>query len=238
MSVLKCLGSSSSGNAYILECDNEQLIIELGVSWKEIMKGLNYDITKVRACLTSHIHKDHSKSIPNAIKYGLQVVSCVEVRTIHPQVKVLKKGVKTLIGGFKIQPIPLYHNVECIGFLIEHSEFGRLVFATDTNSIPYRFKDVNHFLVECNYDVDILIDNACDNIYSQSASENHMELNDTIEFLKQNNSSPLQSITLIHLSNGNINAKTAKKRVQDELGFSNVIVADAGVEIELIKEDF
>ena len=100
------------------------------------------------------------------------------------------------------------------------------------------FKDVNHFLVECNYDVDILIDNACDNIHSQSASENHMELNDTIEFLKQNYSSSLQSITLIHLSNGNINAKTAKKRVQDELGFSNVIVADAGVEIELIKEDF
>lgn len=238
MAKLKVLSSGSSGNCYILECENEQLSIELGISWKEILKGLNYDLTKVRACLVSHQHLDHSCAISHALKNGIDAYSCQDVQTIHPQVKVLKKGIKTLIGGFSAQPIPLYHNTECIGFLIEHSEFGRLVFATDTNSIPYRFKNVNHFLVECNYDVDILIDNACDNIHSQSASENHMELNDTIEFLKQNYSSSLQSITLIHLSNGNINAKTAKKRVQDELGLSNVIVADAGVEIELIKEDF
>lgn len=232
------LGSSSSGNCYILDCDNEQLIIELGVSWKEIMKGLNYDITKVRACLTSHIHKDHSKSIPNAIKYGLQVVSCEEVQTIYPQVKVLKKGTKMRLGGFRVQSIPLRHNCECYGYLIEHNSIGKLIFATDCNSVPYRFKNVNHFVIECNYDADILIDNMCNNVYSQSASENHLELNDTIKFLKQNYSSALQSVILIHLSNGNINAEKAKQRVRNELGFSNVIVADAGVEIELIKEDF
>lgn len=238
MAKLITLGSSSSGNAYILECDNEQLIIELGVSWKEIMKGLNYDITKVRACLTSHIHKDHSKSIPNAIKYGLQVVSCVEVRTIHPQVKVLKKGVKMRLGGFKVQAIPLQHNCECYGYLIEHNSISKLIFATDCNSVPYRFKNVNHFVIECNYDADILIDNMCNNVYSQSASENHLELNDTIEFLKQNYSSALQSVTLIHLSNGNINAETAKQRVKDELGFDNVYVADKGLIVELNKDDF
>lgn len=238
MAKLMTLGSSSSGNCYILDCDNEQLIIELGVSWKEIMKGLNYDITKVRACLTSHIHKDHSKSIPNAIKYGSQVVSCVEVRTIHPQVKVLKKGVKMRLGGFKVQAIPLQHNCECYGYLIEHNSIGKLMFATDCNSVPYRFKNVNHFVIECNYDADILIDNMCNNVYSQSASENHLELNDTIEFLKQNYSSALQSVTLIHLSNGNINAETAKQRVKDELGFDNVYVADKGLIVELNKDDF
>ena len=47
-----------------------------------------------------------------------------------------------------------------------------------------------------------------------------------------------RAVVLWHLSDTNINAKIAKKRVQDELGFSNVIVADVGVEIELIKEDF
>lgn len=238
MTTLKVISSNSSGNCYILECDNEQLIIELGVSWKEIMKGLNYDITKVRACLTSHIHKDHSKSIPNAIKYGLQVVSCAEVQTIHPQVKVLKKGVKMRLGGFKVQAIPLQHNCECYGYLIEHNSISKLIFATDCNSVPYRFKNVNHFVIECNYDADILIDNMCNNVYSQSASENHLELNDTIEFLKQNYSSALQSVTLIHLSNGNINAETAKQRVKDELGFDNVYVADKGLIVELNKDDF
>lgn len=238
MTTLKVISSNSSGNCYILECDNEQLIIELGVSWKEIMKGLNYDITKVRACLTSHIHKDHSKSIPNAIKYGLQVVSCVEVRTIHPQVKVLKKGVKMRLGGFKVQAIPLQHNCECYGYLIEHNSISKLIFATDCNSVPYRFKGISHWLIESNYSNDLLIDNMCNDTYSQSASENHLEIEDTIEVLKQNYSSELQTIILCHLSNGNSNAELFKQRVKDELGFDNVFVADKGLVVELNKDDF
>ena len=83
-----------------------------------------------------------------------------------------------------------------------------------------------------------MIDNACNNVYSQSASENHLEIEDTIEFLKQNYSSSLQTIILIHLSNGNINAETAKQRVKDELGFDNVYVADKGLIVELNKDDF
>lgn len=238
MAKLRVLSSGSSGNCYILECGNEQLIIELGVSWKEILKGLNYDLSKVQACLVSHQHLDHSKSIPNAIKYGLQVVSCEEVRIIHPQVKVLKKGVKMRLGGFSVQAIPLQHNCECYGFLIEHNSIGKLIFCTDTNSVPYRFKGINHWLIESNYSNDLLIDNMCNDTYSQSASENHMEIEDTIEVLKQNYSSELQTIILCHLSNGNSNAELFKQRVKDELGFDNVFIADSGVEVELIKEDF
>lgn len=54
MAKLITLGSSSSGNAYILDCENEQLIIELGVSWKEILKGLNYKLGNVVGALCSH----------------------------------------------------------------------------------------------------------------------------------------------------------------------------------------
>ena len=54
MATLKVISSGSVGNAYILDCGNEQLIIELGVSWKEILNELNYDLKKVRGCLASH----------------------------------------------------------------------------------------------------------------------------------------------------------------------------------------
>lgn len=238
MTTLKVISSNSSGNAYILECDNEQLIIELGVSWKDILKGLDYNLTKVRACLVSHQHLDHSKSIPNAIKYGLLVFSCEEVAIAHPQVKVLKQGVKIRLGGFKVQAIPLQHNCECYGYLIEHNSIGKLVFATDCNSVPYRFKGISHWLIESNYSNDLLIDNMCNDTYSQSASENHLEIEDTIEVLKQNYSSELQTIILCHLSNGNSNAELFKQRVKDELGFDNVFVADKGLVVELNKDEF
>lgn len=54
MSKLTVLSSGSQGNAYILECDGEQILIELGIAWKKIMKGLNYKIDSVVGALCSH----------------------------------------------------------------------------------------------------------------------------------------------------------------------------------------
>ena len=183
-------------------------------------------------------HQDHAKSIPNALKYGLSVYSCVDVNSIYPQVKVLKKGVKMRLGGFKVQAIPLFHSVENYGFVIEHEECGKIVFCTDTYQIPYRFKGVQHYLVEANNEFDEMIDNLCDNIKSRSHNNDHLELSDTIEFLKENYSSDLQSITLIHLSQTNIDAEKAVQKAKDELGFANVKYAQKDLIIELNKEEF
>lgn len=51
---LKVLGSSSDGNCYILDSNNKKLIIELGVSWSDVLKGLNYKIEDVAGCIVSH----------------------------------------------------------------------------------------------------------------------------------------------------------------------------------------
>lgn len=240
MATLKTLSSGSHGNSYILECGNEQLLIELGISWKEILKGLNYDLSKIVCCLVSHKHQDHlnTSAITNAIKYGLTVYSCADVNSIYPQVKVLKKGIKMRVGGFAIQAIPLYHDVPNYGYLIDHKDTGKILFATDTSQIPYRFKNLSQIFIEANNDFDEMVDNLCENEFSRSHSENHLELSDTIEFLKQNYSSDLQSITLIHLSQTNIDADKAVQRVKDELGFANVKYAKSGLEITLNKSEF
>ena len=239
MATLKVLSSGSHGNCYLLQCANETLILELGIKWGDILKGLDYNLGCVCGCLCSHLHSDHSRSIQNALSFGLSVYSCEEVASIYLGVETLNLKAKTRIGkGFIVQPIKLFHNVECYGFLIQHEEFGKMVFATDTNSVPYKFKDVQHWLLESNYDNDILIDNACNDVYSRSASENHLEINDTIEVLKRNYSSELQNVVLIHLSSGNSNEKNFKERVQQELGFDRVWVANNGMEIELNKSEF
>ena len=54
MATFKTISSGSHGNSYILECGNEQLLIELGISWKEIMKGLDYKLGNVVGALCSH----------------------------------------------------------------------------------------------------------------------------------------------------------------------------------------
>lgn len=83
-----------------------------------------------------------------------------------------------------------------------------------------------------------MIDDMCDNVFSRSASQNHMDVEDTIDFLKKNITSDCQSITLIHLSSQNADANLFKKRVQDELCFYNVNIAKKGLVVELNKEEF
>lgn len=55
---IQCLGSSSSGNGYILKSNNgEVLILEAGLKFREYKEALNFDIKSVRACVVSHAHR-------------------------------------------------------------------------------------------------------------------------------------------------------------------------------------
>ena len=58
---LKVLGSGSSGNCYILENENEALIIEAGLPFMEVKKALNFNVMKIVGMISSHEHGDHYK---------------------------------------------------------------------------------------------------------------------------------------------------------------------------------
>lgn len=238
MAKLKIVSTGSHGNSFLLICERETLLIELGVSWDNILRSLDYNLDNVVGCLVSHCHKDHSISIPNALKFSLSVYSCKDVQSIYPQVKVLERDFKKRIGGFLIQPIPLYHDVECYGFLIEHKEFGRMLFATDTNTFPYRLKNINHILIEANYKDEYIIDNLCMNEASCSASGNHLEINETIEAIKKNYTQELQNVVLIHLSHTNANSVEFKKDVESAIGMKCVTIGESDVEVELNSCEF
>lgn len=238
MSRLITVGSGSSGNAYILECDNEILLLELGVSWKEILKALDFKLDKVVGCLCSHAHGDHAKSVKDALRAGISVYSTQGVQFIHPKVKVPKMGEKTQIGGFLIQPLEVPHSCECYAYIVQHPEIGKLVIATDCSAFKYKIKEVNHWLLEANYSEQILIDKMCDDDLGRSLYGNHLELEDTVAVLKANFCSATQSVTLIHLSDTNSNEKEFVQRVKDEFGFENVSAAYAGQVINLEKEEF
>ena len=62
--ILKTVATGSSGNCHLLIADNgEILILDCGVSIKEIKKGLGWNIKKVVGVLCTHKHLDHSKSL-------------------------------------------------------------------------------------------------------------------------------------------------------------------------------
>jgi phosphoribosyl 1,2-cyclic phosphodiesterase len=183
-------------------------------------------------------HKDHSKSVPNALKSGLSVYSCQDVANTYKGVKVLPVGVKTQIGGFKVQPLIVPHNAMCYAYIITHEEMGKLVFATDAADFRYKIRGTHHWIIECNHCEELMLEHALNNVYSMSASENHLEIKQSIDVLKNNFCVDTQTIVLCHLSQGNADEKEFAQRVKNELAFSNVYIAKPNLEIELNKSEF
>ena len=55
--LLKCVNTGSqNGNCYILENESEALILDAGVRYRDVLKALDYNISKVVGNLLSHEH--------------------------------------------------------------------------------------------------------------------------------------------------------------------------------------
>jgi len=229
---LHVLGSSSSGNTYILTtADNHHLIIEAGIDTREVKKAINYRTSDILGVLVSHEHNDHAKYVNDYLRMGITTLALPEVFASHKSPMVFAKTIKPnqgyIIGGFKILPLPAAHDVPCVGFLITHSEMGRLFFLTDTMYSPASLPaNLNHIMIECNYDDETLqysIDNGLTNPGMRSRLElSHLELHNTIETLRTANPLP-DNIILIHLSHNNCNPDLALHSVQQSFGVPTYI---------------
>ena len=243
---LKVLGSSSSGNCYLLSNKEETLIIECGLPYKTILKGLNFNLNNVVGILASHEHKDHSKALRDMLSNGIDVYTgfgtamaiAKECRVIetHHRLHFIKSEEQFKVGGFTILPFEVEHDAaEPLGFLISHGDTGKILFATDTYYIQYKFNGLKHILIECNYSKEILgrnIDNGLNPARAKRLLTSHFSLENLKGFLKETDLTQCEDITLIHLSDGNSNAAHFKKEIERLTG-KPVYIADSGLELEL-----
>ena len=129
---LRVLGSSSSGNCYILDNGNEALIIEAGIRFIDVKKALNFNIRKVVGCLITHQHNDHAKYAKAMVDCGFHVLALPEVieskELKGSRVKAIKIGTGYLLGGFRVIPFPAFHDVPCVGYFIKHPDCGSIMF--------------------------------------------------------------------------------------------------------------
>nr|DAS34841.1 MAG TPA: YycJ-like MBL-fold protein [Caudoviricetes sp.] len=237
---LKVLGSGSKGNAYLLRADNgETLMIECGLPFKEIMRGVGFSVSSVVGCLISHSHSDHSFAIHDVLKYGIKVLAIENVFTAknvknRAFCKTIEPMHGYIVGGFKVFVLNMAHDVPCVGFIIDHAEMGRLFFATDTMMVEYKLPKLNHILIEANYADEILQENIDNGIVPAAMRErllhSHMELQTCKAALGVNDLSAVNEIVLLHLSGNNSDPKDFKKQVEEATG-KPVYVARHGLNI-------
>ena len=239
---LTILGSSSSGNCYLLHNKEECLVIEAGIPFKEVKKALDFNIRNIKGVLVSHEHGDHAKYAKDYLSAGIGVYTSLgtyEALGINPlhMFRVINHSNFIQLGGFVIKPFEVEHDaVMPYGFFIHHKEMGYLVFATDTYYVRYKFPDVNHILVECNYKQSILDESFyTGHIHKQlrdRTMKSHFELENVKAFLKNNNSHHLKSVVLLHLSDRNSDACLFQNECQS-VTHKPTYIAEPGLRVNL-----
>lgn len=192
--MIKCLASGSSGNGWIIDDGKEILIVECGIPVKDAKIGINFQISRVVGCAVTHSHVDHAKFIRQYEGCGLEIFKPYETEERSRR-----------LGRYFIQTFPLVHDVPCFGLLISNPTLGRILFATDTEYIKYRFKNLNYIIVEANYVNSMLNDELDDTVKRTHVIRGHMELETTKRFLQNNVDENTKAVILSHLSSENAN---------------------------------
>ena len=224
---IKTIASGSTGNCYHLADGRTNLLLECGITFKKIQQAISFKISSLSACLITHEHGDHAKSVENIIRAGIDCYMSEGTANVlglksGPGIKIISAQKQFQIGTWSILPFDTIHDcAEPLGFLLVSGK-NKVLFATDTAYIKYRFNSLTHILIECNYQDDILQENINNGIVEYGMKkrllETHMSLRQTIGFLKANDLSKVREIHLIHLSGRNSDAEFMQNEVIKETG--------------------
>lgn len=195
---------------------------------------MGYDFKKVVACLVSHEHQDHCKGLAGLIKetavdvyathgtiQGLESVSALKgkINAYRTNGMILNRCYS--VDGWELTSFSINHEgLEPSGFLIKSETGERILFATDTNYIEYRFNNLSHIIIEANYKEEILQESDYLETIKTRIRESHMEINQTINFIKisKERSDDLIEIILIHTSSVNGDPEAFRKQIERETG--------------------
>lgn len=217
-------GSSSQGNSYALQSDSgEILLIEAGIPLKEVKRAIGYKTSKVVGCITSHVHGDHAKYIPEYLKAGISVSSNDEVAEKYPGVDTMSENITFKFGNFGVTPFEVQHDAKNFGYLIHEPSYGTIFFATDCYNLNFVIQGCNTYLAECNYSDAILDKAVAEGKTPRSQADrvrlSHMSLEHAISWLQDCDVEHCASkIILIHGSARHLNPSLAVNKFQQVLG--------------------
>jgi phosphoribosyl 1,2-cyclic phosphodiesterase len=237
---LRIVGSSSKGNGYLLEAENgDQLLIEAGCHLREYQEVGRLKRSRARGMIVSHEHGDHCKYVREFTSAGIDVYSTAAVKENNKfGVTAVEHGKTYQVGDFRVTPLKVEHDVECFAYLVHHPEMKTLFFSTDCWNLHQVVKGVSHYLIEANYQDDILDEAVRGGRTVASQADrirlSHMSLKHCVEYLKMCEADKTaRTITLIHASERHLDKKHAELTVAGQTGVPTW-VAKKGLEIVLM----
>lgn len=212
------LGSGSQGNATLVSCCGETLLIDCGFSLRELhvrMQRLGLHPSELSAILVTHEHSDHIRGVgPLARKYSIPVVMTAGTAASGrmgrlPAERIIAPSSSFELAGFTIDAVSVAHDAAEPSQFVFHREGKKLGLLTDLGSVTASVIDAyqacDALLVEANHDPIML---ACGPYPSSlkrrvAGQWGHLSNAQTQGLLMQLDTSRLQHLVIGHISQTN-----------------------------------
>ncbi len=213
------IASGSNGNCYYIGNDKDAILIDAGLSGKQIinrMTELGLNPQKVKAVFITHEHGDHMRGA-RGVNKKLQVPIYLTAKTYNGAYKNMRPDSpkfftpdeKVEIDDFTIYPVLKNHDAaEPCSFRIEYKNKNVGVF-TDIgeacDNVKLHVSECDGLFLESNYDEKMLWEGSYPHFLKERvASKNgHLSNDQAFELLDKHTNGNLQCVFLSHISKDN-----------------------------------
>ncbi|MER3470168.1 MAG: MBL fold metallo-hydrolase [Chitinophagaceae bacterium] len=235
------IASGSNGNCYYVGKEREAVLIDVGISCREIvrrMQRLQLSMHKVKAVFISHEHSDHIRGLYRlAKKYQLPVFITSQTLQHCPfqlpadQVVSFQFNQTVSIGSLHITSFQKEHDVvDAHSFVVRGNEINVGVF-TDIGkpceALRYHFNQCHTAFLEANYDEELLHGGRYP-IYLKrriSGGKGHLSNKQAVQLFQNYKPAHMSHLILSHLSQENNCPKLVEELFTECAGTTKVVVA-------------
>lgn len=239
--IITSLNSGSNGNCYYIGNQNEAILIDAGISCREIekrMKRLDLSMHKLKAIFISHEHSDHISGIRVlASRYRLPVYSTptimrhAGISIDHNLVYHFQSYQPVAIGNLSITAFPKLHDSsDPYSFIIACKGVQVGVF-TDIGKpcehVIKHFKLCHAAFLECNYDEHMLETGRYPYHLKRriQSEKGHLSNAQALELFKAHRPKYMSHLFLSHLSKENNCPKLAQQLFNDHASGTQIVLA-------------
>lgn len=243
------LNSGSNGNCYYVGNDDDAVLIDGGISCREIekrMKRLGLSLRKVRGVFITHEHGDHIHGVASLSKKHKMPVYITSgtrhagnMRLNDEHVHLLSSNTTVRIGTMSVMPFPKRHDAcDPHSFMISSDSVNVGIF-TDIGvaceNVIAHFRQCHAAFLEANYDEDLLDQGRYPLALKNRIRGGHGHLsNKQARQLFLTHRPPFMShLFLVHLSQNNNHPRIVKETFFPIAGETQIIIASRERESKL-----
>lgn len=226
------MASSSKGNAYLVSDGDTNVLLECGLTMKELRRRSPIPISSIDACFITHEHMDHAKCAGQLLGMGVPIYTSegTAIALDMEDACCMDAHETVCIGSLQVIAFDTYHNTaQPFGYAIKDTRSGeRLLFAIDTVNLNVRIPNLTEIAIECNYADDLLgrLSKLPDKV-KERIRQSHMEIDTAVRYLHTLDISRVKIIWLLHMSASSGDAGRFRERFEREF---------PGVDIRVCKE--